>query len=264
MIKNSFQRSMVIFTLLSFFVLLVVSCKKDKDTKPSQDSSSTSESYSKQITGKWEVGDGSSRIAANSSGYSSFEFTSSGSFVITRTDSTCVTGFYTVDNSTGIITLGTFGTVTITKVNGSVMNFTLRLTGSSTDITIFSTKKGKVLSTSSKTDSLCQSWKLVTYYLDGVENTIIRDSIQTGYFKATVVFSSIGTYLTIQEQKGLATQYQNGSWSWTDNSQTYINTSPTTTAQTFFVNGQLHTKFTSTTQGGVTHITEDVFQLVQQ
>lgn len=264
MVKNSFQkRSVVVLTALSLFTLLLVSCKKDKTTVPAQ--TTTSSSYADQVTGKWKVGDGSARIAANTSGYSSFEFTSSGSFIITKSDSTCVTGFYTIDASNSKITLGTYGVITITKVDGTVLDFTLRLTGSSTDITIFSSKTGTVISTSSRTDSLCHKWAFVTEFQDGVEATALKDSIATGIIKATVIISSVGTYLTIVERKGVATQtqYGNGSWSWTDDTQTAIKTGPgaTNTGKVTFVNGKFYV--TAVSPSPNSHTFEDIFQKVQ-
>ena len=201
------------------------------------------------------------RIAANTSGYSSFEFTSSGSFIITKSDSTCVTGFYTVDASNSKITLGTYGIVTTTKVDGTILDFTLRLTGSSTDITIFSSKIGTVISTSSKTDSLCHTWTMVTVFTDGVESILLKDSIQTGYIKITLIMSSGGTYLMISEQKGVTTHYGNGSWSWTDATQTAINTGPSSIGTVKLVNGKFYITFVSPSPNS--HTTENVFQKVQ-
>ncbi len=258
MVKNSFQkRSVVVLTALSLFTLLLVSCQKDKTTVPAQ----TTTSYADQVTGKWKVGDGSARIAANTSGYSSFEFTSSSSFIITKSDSTCVIGFYTVDASNSKITLGTYGVITINKVDGTVLDFMLRLTGSSNDITIFSSKTGTVLSTSSKTDSLCHTWTLVTVFLDGAEVTGFKDSIATGDMKFTMIMSSLGTYLTIGESKGVATQYGNGSWSWTDATQTAINTGPSCIFTVKFVNEKFY--ITSVSPGPNSHTTEEVYQKVQ-
>ena len=250
---------------LSFFTLLIVSCKKDKETVPTQ-TTDAPETYKAQVTGKWIVGDGSTRIAANTSGYSSFEFTGSGSYIITKTDNTCLTGFYTIDSTNNIITLralgSTVGVITIAKLGNTVMNFALRLTGTSTDITIFSSKTGSIVSTSSRTDSLCQTWAMVTRFQNGVEDIVIKDSIQSGFIKATVIISSMGTFLTVAEQKGVATQYNSGSWSWANGSQTTINTGSTSGGQVAFVNGNFQLTYTAPAPASIT--IKEVYQKVIQ
>jgi hypothetical protein len=169
------------------------------------------------------VGDGSAKISAvnaNTSGYNSFEFTNGYTYIITKTDGTFLTGTYTADSVHKQITLANCGVVTITQKTGNQMNFTLRLTGTSTDVTLFTTQTSVSIASDIRTDSLCQTWVMVTMYMNGVENTQTKNAIVAGTAKATVIITKAGTFMTIQEISGSPTQYATGTWSWSDGTET--------------------------------------------
>jgi hypothetical protein len=237
-------------TALILFSLLFISCKKDNNDDPApadqDDDTETSLTVDDaKIVGKWTVGDGSGKLADNNSGYISFEFTKSKGYIIRKSDATYLTGTYTVDASNNKLTLGTFGVVTITKLEETIMEFSLRLTGSETDIKIFSNKTGSLISATTRTDSLCQTWSMKTRYENGAENTLIRDAFANGSIKATLILSSYGTFFSIAEQTGQATTYNNGTWSWTNANQTHLLNSSGTTGLVEFVNGDFHFTYTS-------------------
>lgn len=171
--------------ILSLFTAFLFSCSDDDDNNQRGDDT-TDPTLAEVITddSKWTSISTDSKIL-------SLEFNSSGNYIVVENTSVKSTdgqqihfGTYTrKDNST--ITLSNLGSVKVNSVVNNAATMEITLTGSSTPITFRGVKSQEITSTT-KTDLLCQTWEIVTYNGESVKGT--EDEA------GTVVFSKAGTY----------------------------------------------------------------------
>lgn len=171
-----------------------ISCTKDEDTINLE---------KKTISAKWNV--------SGTSDYKSFEFNESGNYIVTKNATTKSTdeqiilfGTYTITNNTKIV-LSDFGTLKITEINDNSIKFSIQLTSNpNNEIITIATKQDEIGSTT-KTEMLCRSWKLV----------LINGKSVTGW---NAFFSKAGTFVMTQPDgpTGL------GQWKWKDESESKI------------------------------------------
>jgi hypothetical protein len=217
---------------LSTPLLLVVllgafsSCKKnDADPLVNLDKPS--------ISAKW--------VVTGSNEYDSFEFNESGNYIVIKklnfgslissihpgsifggasrektgiangrvqdTNPSIRFGTYEIVNNT--IQLAGLGTLTVTQINDNSISFSFQLTGNSNSITINATKQAEIAS-SSNTDLLCRTWKLVS--ING------SSPVGTEFDGLTILFSKAGTYfVTYADNNNEMAQ-----WKWKNNAQTEL------------------------------------------
>ncbi|MDR0873060.1 MAG: hypothetical protein LBN27_06280 [Prevotellaceae bacterium] len=260
-------------------LLAFVSCDKDKDEDKKQKEDNTEvtdddENNGKTqntpaINAKWEISDPASP-------YTSFEFTKDGNYIVvekqepmaarakkqttaksflpplqnsaarkasTTADSNLSPvhfGTYTIDGNK--IILSGFGVIDIIDITAEEFNFSFTLEETGETAVYVANKSTEPISTSSRTDMFCRTWKIDSISVN--TNTIsLIDSIifyqqygddwlekyieaemndkrehQSEVFNATVLFSKAGTYLVL---------YTNGEsglseWKWTNEEQTDI------------------------------------------
>lgn len=175
--------SKILFLFL--FTAFLFSCSDDDDNNQGGDDT-TDPTLAEVVTddSKWTSISADSKIL-------SLEFNNSGNYIAVEntlaksTDNQKIHfGTYTrKDAST--ITLSDLGTVKVSSVVGNGATMEITLTGSSTPITFRGVKSTEITSTT-KTDLLCQTW-IITKYND-------KSVVSTEYEDMTVLFSKAGTY----------------------------------------------------------------------
>lgn len=171
------KRLKQIFVVM-FLLLSILSCKKE-------DKKNEETLKGETISAKWLVS-GSNNV------YESFEFNESGNYIVVKNATTQSTenkiiffGTYQIiDNIT--IELSDFGTIKISSIDNDNISFSITLQDDlNTKITINASKASEFES-STRTDLLCRTWKLISIDGENVEGT--EDEL-------TVLFSKAGTYL---------------------------------------------------------------------
>ncbi len=145
---------------------------------------------SAELVGKWEVGD-------NSLGIVSVEFGGSNNYVVvtnaelpTRAEEEFFTYFGTYTVAGDKVIMSDLGEMTITSLGESGIAFSLAIYGGSA--VSMSGGKAQEMASSSKTDLLCRTWKVVSYEEDGV---VYYESNEEFAMPEFVYFSKAGTYL---------------------------------------------------------------------
>jgi hypothetical protein len=175
----------------------IISCKKDKEN----------ETLSKDtISAKWLV-------TGSNSDYESFEFNQSGNYIVVRNSATKSTAaqiilfgtYQIVDNVT--IELSSLGKIKITSIEKSNFSFSLTLQYDQNNQILIVATKASEFSSSTRTQLLCRTWKIVT--IDGVNVEGTEDG-------GSILFSAAGTYLVtwVGGENGLA------QWTWKDSKET--------------------------------------------
>lgn len=164
------------FFLFILIMALTTSCEKDeRGAKEILEIES--------IIGKWTVN--------GTSAFESFEFNKSGNYIVVKNstekstnDQRILFGTYEIiDNYT--IILSDFGSLKITRINDTSMDFSVSLPGSQYNEMMLSALKQKEMESTTRTELLCRTWKLVSLNGENVEGT--GDEL-------TVLFSKAGTY----------------------------------------------------------------------
>lgn len=207
--------------------IILCSCSKDKDKDEQNDETA-------DINAKWEIADQNSK-------YVSFEFNKDGNYIVvernitgrgiaaadakkqtatdganqpllaslnkpaTKTTSDVITHFgsYTFQNGQLTIVLSGFGVINIISLSETEFTFTVTLTGSTQATRYSATKAANTITTSTKTELLCRTWRLVK--LLGMDVTGSDSEL-------TMLISQAGTYFC---------QYADGAsdlsqWKWHD------------------------------------------------
>jgi hypothetical protein len=214
--------------VLAALSIIVAACKKS-DPEPEPQNTSTPTSFSK-FARLWNVGDGSGRVNANLSDYTSFEFLIDRTYVVTLKNATRITGTFTINADTTVFTLNGFGVLTVTTLSDNTFNFTLILNSApATTVTIYSTSPSAPISGTSKTEKLCRGWKLYSRTNNGVPDANVNSLLTAGTVYAHVTLSAYGTYFTETFTTGQpAPTFAYRVWQWKDDSQTDLCTGVTT------------------------------------
>lgn len=126
---------------------------------------------------------------------------------MTSSDSVIIFGTYEIlDNQT--LSLSNFGTISVTKINGSAISFKVQLFSDTENVFTIEANKQEVYEKTERTELLCRTWELVS--VGGYE---VSDF--------TVLFSKSGTYflsLIFDGERISAT----GTWVWCDSEETKL------------------------------------------
>ena len=180
--------------IIAFLILGFISCNKD-------DGNNEEIINQEAISAKW--------IVSGTSDYESFEFNTSGNYIVVEKTTTKSTnnqivlfGTYEIINNT--IVLSDLGTIKVSNIGEDEINFTITLNGNPKDELLIHATKQDIISNSTKTKLLCRTWEVVT--LGGID---------IGYF--VVLFSDAGTYfLETSDWNGY------GTWTWCDSEESKI------------------------------------------
>ena len=195
------MKNLKLLFAFSLFLLVITACKKDdKDEQPPEPEPVTINKSA--VSAKWEVEDGSD--------YNTFEFNESGTYVVVKTspdkdieEDIILFGTYTIDGDQMI--LSTFGRILVKSISDEKMTFSIKLEGESEFGDTLSANKSEELPTSTNTQLLCRTWRLVTLNGDTVADTDLE---------LLMVFYQSGTYVVTwiedEELGGLA------EWKWRD------------------------------------------------
>lgn len=195
-------KSLMFITTVFF---LIIGCNKDDET-PSNPETETSTTEKSEVVGKWLV---------NSNGYKSFEFTGQRNYIIIKntvagrnaTNSTSTTGnilygtYKVIDKNT--VELEKLGKITQLNFKDNEVSFSFnakKIKG----------KKTEAVKNSTKTDLLCQKWKLIKITNNGVTVNKFNGS--------TVLFTKHKTYFMDNVKYG----YSVNNWEWKDSGQNTI------------------------------------------
>lgn len=188
------------FLVLILALFCIVSCEKTENEKKSVVIDEET------ITAKWNV--------SSTSDFESFEFTESGNYIVIKKSFAKTTGdpsilfgsYEIVDNKT--INLSDFGTITVTKISGSIIGFKVQLFSDTENEIAIEANKQEAIEKTERTELLCRTWELVS-----CGGYSISDF--------TVLFSKAGTYflsLVLDGERISAT----GTWVWCDSEQTKL------------------------------------------
>ena len=187
-----------------FALTIIISCGKDENEP-------TVIVEKETISAKW--------LVDVTTDYESFEFNESGSYIIVKNTTTKSTNaqiilfgtYEIIDDNT--IVLSDFGTLKISKINANSISFSIQLTGSTDIEIIIHGSKQEEMESSTITELLCRTWKMVSVNGEDVTGT---------EYELSVLFSQAGTYFVefpFPEDEiagGLA------SWKWKDETEIEI------------------------------------------
>jgi len=196
---------------LFIFILILgisIACKKNDEEDNNSDNTTVENVEKSTISAKWEVDDGSD--------YDSFEFNESGTYVVVKNspdknpeNEIILFGTYTIDGN--LLILSNFGTIKIITLTDNVMTFAIKLEGEVDFGETLSATKSNELPSSTNTQLLCRTWRLLSLNGDTVTGT---------YDDKYVVFYQSGTYVVTyvgSDELGDVAQ-----WKWYDDQQNVI------------------------------------------
>ncbi len=189
--------------LFTFAIILIIvsSCKKDEkeETPPEPDPITIEKST---ISAKWEV--------ETDSDYKTLEFNESGTYVVVKSspdkdtkEDIILFGTYTIEGDQ--LVLSNFGRVLVKSISDEEMTFSIKLEEETEFGETLLAKKSEELPSSTNTQLLCRTWRLVTLNGDtvtGTENELLMVFYQSGTY--------VVTYIENEELGGLA------EWKWRD------------------------------------------------
>lgn len=170
------------------FISFLASCEKDENiSEPSQEQKKSTkddnEVTKESISAKW--------VVSGNSEYKSFEFNESGNYIIVKEgplksddNEIVLYGTYEV-NSDGSITIDAVGVISVTFNGDNTIDIELALL-ETPDVKIpMSAEKVEAIAVGTKTEMLCQSWRMES----------VNDSSTLGtIMDMTVIFTEAGTY----------------------------------------------------------------------
>jgi len=186
-----------------FILTFITSCDKDENELKETVNKTT-------ISAKW--------VVSNSNEYKSFEFNESGNYIVVQktaeptNEQIILFGNYDIIDNKAIV-LSDFGTLTIFEVNESSINFSFKRSNNPNNEIIIDASKKEEMESSTKTEFLCKTWKMVTINGDSVVGT---DN------ELTVLFSEAGTYFVsfanpIDDNAGGLAE-----WKWNNETETHF------------------------------------------
>lgn len=185
-----------------FVLSFITSCEKDENDPKETLGKDT-------ISAKW--------IVSSLSEYESFEFNESGNYIVVKNtvmksigDQIILFGTYEIiDNST--VLLSDFGTIGITAISDSIINFSILLASNNDKEIIINASRQEEIENSTKTELLCRTWKMASVNGEDVVGT---------EKELLVLFSKAGTYFVDfsspqdENERGIA------NWKWSDATET--------------------------------------------
>ena len=201
------MKNLKLLLTFSLILLVITACKKDdkEELPPEPDPITINKSA---VSAKWEV--------EEDSDYNTFEFNESGTYVVVKTspdkdieEDIILFGTYTIDGDQMI--LSNFGRILVKSISDEKMTFSIKLEGESEFGDTLLAYKSEELPTSTNTQLLCRTWRLVTLNGDTVTGTEME---------FLMVFYQSGTYVVTwienEELGGLA------EWKWRDTEEDVI------------------------------------------
>ncbi len=192
----------ILFVVL--VLMFITACDKDKN-----DLKETLEKET--ISAKW--------IVDNLTDYKSFEFNTSGNYIVvknttikSKNDQIILFGTYEIIDNTTIV-LSDFGTLTISDVNKKSIDFTIQLSSNPDNEIIITASKQDEIQTSTNTDLLCRTWKVVTENGEPVAGTDME---------LTVLFSKSGTYFVSFANPEGESEGSLAQWKWNNEEETQL------------------------------------------
>jgi hypothetical protein len=184
--------------LTALLLAFMAACSSNQEEAPTMSGEPT-------IVAKWNID--------NSDLYMSFEFNSSNNYVIVQKAPDVAAearriyfGNYEVVESY-LINLEGFGTMIISDMSTSSINFSIRVFGDSENQIVLDATRQEDLANSERTEMLNKTWRVVT--LNGVDVSGTDDQL-------TVMWSKAGTYL-VSNQQGATMLAQ---WKWKNAEET--------------------------------------------
>ena len=208
-LTNKKMKTLKQIPLVIFLLTLIISCDK---VEPIIEEIQEFEAVEVQtISAKWNVN--------NSSEYHSFEFTENGNYIVVKNETSKTTdarivlyGTYELIDANRI-DLKDFGIIKISDINKNTISFSVILTNdSNNEVFVDASKQDEIIS-STNTDLLCRTWKLLELNGEPVEGTDLE---------LTVLFSKAGTYFVKYENFD---EYFEGGlykWKWKNAEETQL------------------------------------------
>lgn len=205
------------FLLAILVFAFITSCDKD-ESNPKETNNTTNSNTSVEnqtISAKWVVN--------NSSEYESFEFNESGNYIIVEnqaSETTKITNneqlihfgtYEIIDDNT--IELSDFGTLTIDDIDANTINLSINKTSDPDNEIIISASRQDEMESSTNTDLLCRTWKMITENGEPVAGTDIE---------LTILFSRAGTYFVTYVNSEVDNQGGLAQWKWDNNAETEL------------------------------------------
>lgn len=193
----------LLFSVVLIFAI-VLACKKDdeEDTPPADDPVTVTKST---VSAKWDV--------QGDSDFTTFEFNESGTYVVVKsspdkeiTEDIILFGSYTIDGN--LMLLENFGTLKIKALTDEQITFAIKLLNESDFGEDLVAIKLEEIPSSTNTQMLCRTWKLITVDGEPVAGTS-QELFVVFYQSGTYVV----TYVESSELGGLA------QWKWYDSNE---------------------------------------------
>jgi hypothetical protein len=210
------RRNVFLFVML---VVVLMACQKEITDALSSDSPTL------LLKKKWVL------PASNNLNYQWIEFAPGNTYIILDKNGDSHAGKYTLSADGKSVILAGLGTMQISSLTSTALNFSLQLNGSGTPLAATSLAATQRIH-SLNTDMVCQYWNLYKsydYMNAGVYDTVLypqTNQNSAGMIKGEVIFSTFGTYFVTTIDKtfsGYDTSYLNGVWNWVNATETSIN-----------------------------------------
>jgi|GEM_PF-1522155 len=192
--------------ILFIAALAFQACKKDDESKPTP-TTTIQPTPKKAYEKRWEVSDPTKRLAdGDLRNMIAIEFAYN-TYIIFFSDGEVYSGNYR-EISSSTLELEKYGTLTINTLNERTFGFTLKVDNEDFSIT---SAAATVMSSSSKTEALCNTWKIV--------KTTPSDLMEPDE-ECYVTFSAYGTYLVKILLNGELEDISTNTWMWSDSDET--------------------------------------------
>ena len=187
--------------MLMLLVFSAFSCSKD-EAEPAVTLKNET------ISAKWLV-------AGTESGYFSFEFNKSGTYIVQKIPTTTPDeklvyfGDYNIINDKSI-NLADFGTLKIASITKDAFSFTISTPDNPSNNVLITTTKADEMPSTTKTDLLCRTWKMTKFNGEDVVGT---------EHELTVLFSKAGTYFVEIANPLDGDEGGLSNWKWKDSNE---------------------------------------------
>jgi hypothetical protein len=211
------------------------SCKKNNVNPDAPD---TNQEFQTRLNKKWEV---QSIATARQSIVTAFElpwfeFLSGDNKYVVHDGSKVYYGNYNTNATKDTIILNGFGIIAITRLGDTSFDFSLKKTGTTNFVQVFTTAVSATIPSSTAAELLCEKAWIINWQIPEGEDTIFYNSSSSGITKIEVRFSKNGTYLSHTETTDdFAGTDVVKYWKWNNAAQTEILTSSSGTFEDSYV-----------------------------
>jgi len=196
------MKRMKLYYLLLVLTFIVFACDSSENS-PKLDENS--------LCAKW--------LVSGTSPYVSFEFNSSGNYLVVKKaaeksvqEQTTIFGTYEIVDGKSV-KLNNLGTLQLNTIDETSFNFKMKLVGSTSDEVEIQTEKSAVVANSAKTSLLCRTWNMVSINDKAVKGT---------EYEATILFSEAGTYYIDFANPGEENEDGLANWCWKDSEEKFF------------------------------------------